>query len=103
MNNIVSIPQATLAVSSGHVYFRLDNVSSQALFFRYLRFFRERFPHMQWDKNIGMWKLPIYDLKFLYELCRLLFGVNSVQFQRQQYMGKSQHVQLGLFDVIKEG
>ena len=102
MNTIVKIPQITLAVSSRHVYFRLDNVSSQVLFFRYLRFFRERFPHMQWHKQIGMWELPICDLKSLYELCRVLFGVNSVQFQSGQYMGESQHVQLDLFDPVEE-
>lgn len=97
MNTHENFPQATLYVSSRYIYFRLDSVPPK-LFYRYLHFVRRRFPYMHWNKGIGMWQLTICDLQPLYELCRLLFGVNNVRFQSQQYRNRPRIVQLGLFD-----
>ena len=97
MNTQLSLPQVTLCVSSRYIYFRFYSVPPQ-LFYRYLHFVRRRFPYMKWNEGIGMWQLAICDLQPLYELCRLLFGVNNVQFQYQQYRNRPRIVQLSLFD-----
>ena len=97
MNTRLSLPRATLYVSSRYIYFRFDSVPAR-LFYRYLHFVRQRFPYMQWAEDFGMWQLAICDLQPLYELCRLLFGANNVQFQYRQYMDGPRIVQLSLFD-----
>lgn len=92
-----NLPRATLDVTSRHVYFRMASVPLRS-FYRYLHFVRQQFPYMKWRKDIGMWQLPICDLKHLYELCRLLFGVDNVHFQFRKYRGNPRLMQLSLFD-----
>ena len=53
---------------------------------------------MLWTPDTKMWKLPICDLKSIYEFCRKQFGVDNVHFQYQQYREKPPPVQLSLFE-----
>ena len=53
---------------------------------------------MLWTPDTKMWKLPICDLKPIYEFCRKQFGVDNVHFQYQQYREKPPPVQLSLFE-----
>ena len=96
MDNKTNFPQTPLYVSSRYVCFRFDRIPSRQ-FYRYLHFVKRQFPYMRWNRSIHMWQLPIHDLKPLYELCRLLFGVNNVQFQYRQYSNKSRFMQRSLF------
>lgn len=84
--------QAVLLISNRNVYFRLNRVPPQ-LFYRYLHILRKRLPQMYWDRKIGMWQLPIWELKALYETCRFLFGVDNVLLSYQNYTRKLLYIQ----------
>ena len=90
-------PRVTIRLSTFHAYFRFDRTDFK-LFHDRLCLVRKEFPHMLWIRGSRMWQLPICDLKSLYEFCRKFFGVENIEFQRQQYRDRPRCVQLNLFD-----
>lgn len=90
-------PSVLISVSGGNASFRLQSVDP-VHFPGYLQTLRLRLPHMRWNRRIGMWQLPIHDLKPLYEACRSLFGPENIYMLYPDYIGSEKHIQLSLFD-----
>lgn len=93
----MAVVKAVLVVSHEKVSFRFQKVLRCQLN-KLLCYFKQRFPEMYWNTNTKSWEMSFDRFQVLYELCRAIFGPESVKIYHQHHITNHSPTQPSLFD-----